>query len=83
VSSAAHRRSPFLGLKSSEWVFSFQREGSIDGEEQRSVGNCSQPSRAKYSAEVFKEVNDRNSPWRTREVMRVVDRDQFKRGIIS
>jgi hypothetical protein len=47
------------------------------------VGNCSQPSRAKYSAKFFKDVNSRNSPWSTREVTRVVDRDQFKRGIIS
>ena len=73
----------FSGLKSSEQAFCFQQQGFIDGAKQRSVGNCSQPSRAKYSAEVFKEVNGRNSPWRTREVTRVVDRDHFKHGFIS
>jgi hypothetical protein len=34
------------------------------------VGNCSQSSRAKYSAEVFKEVNSHNFSWSTREVTR-------------
>jgi hypothetical protein len=77
------QKKSFSGLKSSERAFCFQRQGFIDRAEQRSMGNCSQPSRAKYSAEVFKEVNGRNSPWSTREVTRVVDRDQFKRGIIS
>jgi hypothetical protein len=51
--------------------------------DRRSVGNCRQPSHAKYSAEVFKEVNDQKSPWRTREVTRAVDRDQLMRGFIS
>ena len=40
-------------LKSSEREFCFQRQGSIDGAEQQPVGNCSQPSRTKYSAKVF------------------------------
>jgi hypothetical protein len=61
--------------------------GSIQGlfceADQRSVGNCTQPSHAKYSAEVFKEVNGQKSPWRTREVTRAVDRDQLMRGFIS
>jgi hypothetical protein len=47
------------------------------------VGNRNQPSHAKYSAEVFKEVNGQKSPWRTREVTRVVDRDQLMHGSIS
>jgi hypothetical protein len=47
------------------------------------MDNYSRPSRTKYSTEVFKEVNGQNSLWSTREVTRVVDRDQFKRGIIS
>jgi hypothetical protein len=61
--------------------------GSIQGlfceADQRSVGNCTQPSHAKYSAEVFKEENGQKSPWRTREVARAVDRDQLMRGFIS
>jgi hypothetical protein len=77
------QKKSFLGLKSSEREFCFQRKGFIDRAEKRSVGNCSQPSHAKYSTEGFKEVNGRNSPWSTREVMRVVDHDQFKCGIIS
>jgi hypothetical protein len=51
--------------------------------DQRSVGSCRQPSHAKYSAEVFKEVNDHKSLWRTREVTRAVDRDQLMHGFIS
>jgi hypothetical protein len=47
------------------------------------VGNRTQPSHAKHSAEDFKEVNGQNSPWRTREVTRVVDRDRLMRGFIS
>jgi hypothetical protein len=77
------QKKSFLGLKSSERAFCFQRQGFIDEGEQRSVGNCSQPSHTKYSAEVFKEVNGRNYPWSTHEVTRAIDRDHFKRGIIS
>jgi hypothetical protein len=76
------QKKSFLGLKSSKRAFCFQWQGFIDGAEQRSVDNYSRPSRAKYSAKVFKEVNGWNSPWSTREVTKVVDHDQFKRGII-
>jgi hypothetical protein len=58
--------------------------GSIQGlfceADQRSVGNCTQPSHAKYSAE--QRVNGQKS-WRTREVTRAVDRDQLMCGFIS
>jgi hypothetical protein len=50
--------------------------------DRRSVGNCSQPSHAKYSVEVFKEVNGQKSLWRTHEVARVVDHDQLMRGFM-
>jgi hypothetical protein len=51
--------------------------------DRRSVGNCSQPSHAKYSAEVVKEVNGQKSPWRTREIMRVIDSKQYSTVVIS
>jgi hypothetical protein len=61
--------------------------GSIQGlfceVDQQLVGNCSQPSHSKYSAEVFKEEDSQKSPWRTRKVARAVDRDQLMRGFIS
>jgi hypothetical protein len=69
------QKKSFSGLKSSERAFCFQRQGFIDEAEQWSDGNCSQPDCAKYSAKVFKEMNGRNSPWGTREVTRVVDRE--------
>ena len=77
------QKKSLLGLKSSERAFCFQWQGFIDRVEKRSVNNCSQPSRAKYSAKVFKEVNSQNSSWSTREVIRVIDHNQFKRGVIS
>jgi hypothetical protein len=64
-----------------------QSVGSIQGlfceADQRSVGNRSHLSHAKYSAKFFKEVNAQKSPWRTREVARAVDHDQLMRGFIS
>jgi hypothetical protein len=61
--------------------------GSIQGlfckADQQSVGNCSQPSQAKYSTEVFKEVDGQKYPWRTCEVTRAIDRNQLMRKFIS
>jgi hypothetical protein len=69
------QKKSFSGLKSSDQAFCFQWQGFIDRAEKWSVGNCSQLSHDKYSVEVFKEVNGRNSPWITHEVTRAIDRD--------
>jgi hypothetical protein len=47
------------------------------------MNNVMGPSRIKYSAKSFKEVNGRNPSGGTREVTRTVDRKQIKCSVIS
>ena len=61
--------------------------GNIQGlfceADQWSVGNCTQPSHAKYSAEVVKEVNGQKSLWKTRKIMRAIDSKQYSTEVFK